>query len=170
VDVTPTILDIAGGKERKDLDGKSFLSVIKDGKKKFKDYTYSIHTTRGIIAGSDYYGIRSVRDSQYRYIVNLTPEMQFNCVATKKKDKIWASWLEKAESDTFAQQRVTAFQERPSEELYDVVKDPFQMNNLAGNPQYASVVKSMKKQLEKWMKQQGDKGQQTEMEAKEHQL
>ncbi|MDR2775991.1 MAG: family 43 glycosylhydrolase [Tannerella sp.] len=58
--------------------------------------------------------------------------------------------------------------QRPKEELYDVQNDPFQMNNLAGNPQHAKTRASLRDKLYQLMEQQGDKGQQTEMEALEH--
>ncbi|MCK4960762.1 MAG: sulfatase atsG, partial [Planctomycetes bacterium] len=45
----------------------------------------------------------------------------------------------------------------------------YEWNNLADNPEYAKVKAQLKKQLAAWMKDQGDKGQQTEMEAYEHQ-
>ena len=32
-----------------------------------------MQTSRGIYSGPEYYGIRSVSDGRYRYIVNLTP-------------------------------------------------------------------------------------------------
>ncbi|NDV81748.1 sulfatase [Bacteroides sp. 51] len=168
VDVTPTIMDMIGGKIPKEVDGKSFLPVITQGKEKFKEYTYSIQTSRGIMAGPDHYGIRSVRDAQYRYILNLTPEMEFSCHSTRKKDLVWASWQKKAKQEEFARERVTAYQERPAEELYDIINDPFEMHNLAQDPQYAAIKKSLQQKLKKWMKQQGDKGQSTEMDAFEH--
>ena len=171
VDVTPTIIDIAQTKKVRGLDGKSFLSVIMDKKDHFKEYSYSIQTTRGIFFGSDYYGIRSVRNNRYRYILNLTPEEKFDCFSTREEDEVWASWLKKAQvGDAFAKKRIKLYRNRPSEELYDIVNDPFQMNNLANNAQYASVIKSMHKKLKQWMKQQGDKGQQTELEALNHKL
>ena len=69
VDVTPTLLDIAGASVPKGLDGKSFLPVIK-GKKTNKEYVFGIQTTRGIANGADYYGIRSVRNDKFSYILN----------------------------------------------------------------------------------------------------
>jgi uncharacterized sulfatase len=170
VDVTPTLVEIAGGKQLREVDGKSFLPVIKNPGNKFKEYSYSIHTTRGIIGGSGYFGIRSVRDAKYRYIMNLTPDVVFDCMSTKKNDAVWSSWVKKAESDDFARRQVTVYRQRPKEELYDVEKDPGQMNNLAVIPEYAAKLKFMRKKLEAWMRQQGDRGQQTEMEALEHQV
>ena len=168
VDVTPTLLDIAGAKIPKDLDGKSFVNVIKGKTNKFKDYTYSVHTTRGIINGSDYFGIRSVRSGKFRYVLNLTPEATFKNAATGNND-IWQSWLEKAKTDEFARQQVSKYQRRPAEELYDVVNDPFEMNNLINDPKYAKEVKVLRDKLAAWMKQQGDEGQATEMKAWERQ-
>ncbi len=171
VDVTPTIIDIANGNVPDDIDGQSFLPVIKGEKDTFKDDTYSIQTSRGILSGPDYYGIRSVRNARYRYIKNLTPGVKFDCVSTRKKDVVWASWQKEAqEGNKFAKERIKLYRNRPAEELYDIVNDPFQMNNLASNPKYTSIKNEMKDKLEKWMEQQGDKGQQTEMEALEHKL
>jgi arylsulfatase A-like enzyme len=170
VDVTPTVIDIAGGEQPKDLDGKSFLAVITGKTARFKDASYAVQTSRGVIAGPDYYGIRSVRDAKYRYILNLTPDMTFRCTSTQKNDAVWASWTEKAQTDDFARQQVQRYCQRPGEELYDVVKDPFQMNNLADDPKLAKVIQSMRKKLEQWMIQQGDAGQETELKAFEHQV
>jgi len=44
-----------------------------------------------------------------------------------------------------------AFAKRPAEELYQVRKDPGQLVNLAGNPEYASVQKKLSVQLQKYL-------------------
>lgn len=54
---------------------------------------------------------------------------------------------------------------RPEEELYDIKNDPFQLNNLVANPKYQTIKKELKTKIEEFMKQQGDKGIQTEMKA-----
>jgi hypothetical protein len=48
---------------------------------------------------------------------------------------------------------------RPEEELYDLEKDPDQLNNLAKDPEYASVLKQHRQILEEWIKKTGDQGQ-----------
>lgn len=169
VDVTPTLLDIAGASDPGNLDGKSFVPVIKGKKKKFKEYVFGAQTTRGIANGSPYYGIRSVRNERFGYILNLTPEATFKNIITREKDPVWASWKKKAQTDSFAGQQVNRYQYRPAEELYDVVNDPYQLHNLAGDKRYASEVKKLRSRLLKWMESQGDRGQATELEALEHQ-
>lgn len=151
----------------KGLDGKSFLPVIK-GKKTNKEYVFGIQTTRGIANGADYYGIRSVRNDKFSYILNLTPEVPFQNIITRKQDPVWFSWINEAENDIFAKQQIHKYQYRPKEELYDIINDPYQMHNLIDDVKYASEVKKLRRQLQRWMDSQGDKGQETEMRALEH--
>lgn len=168
VDVTPTLVDIAGGKIPEGLDGRSFLPVIKGETDSFKNEVYGIQTSRGIFFGPEYYAIRSIRNERYAYIMNLTPEAAFKCMSTNPKKGWWMSWKEKAATDEFARRQVERYQKRPAEELYDIVNDPFQTRNLADDPQYAGEKARMRAELLQWMESQGDKGQQTEMEALEH--
>ncbi len=168
VDVLPTFIEAAGATSDAVLDGKSFLPVLMGKKDHHKDHVFGIMTTRGIINGSDHFGIRSVRSERFKYIVNLTPEITFRnaCV----KNAIFRSWQAKAQSgDADAAQKVRRYQHRPAEELYDVTTDWYEWKNLADDPQYADVKARLKKQLEAWMRMQGDRGQQTELEAFEHQ-
>jgi uncharacterized sulfatase len=60
---------------------------------------------------------------------------------------------------------VQRFYSPPEFELFDVIKDPLELHNLAGNPEYAPVIAELKAQLAAWMEQQGDLGQATEMAA-----
>ncbi|NQT38456.1 MAG: sulfatase atsG, partial [Planctomycetes bacterium] len=61
------------------------------------------------------------------------------------------------------------YEHRPGEELYDVVKDPYEWTNLADDPAYAKIKTEHRKRLLAWMEACGDQGQQTELEAREHQ-
>lgn len=49
-----------------------------------------------------------------------------------------------------------SFGKRPPEEFYNVTKDPFCMNNLINNKKYADQLKSLKMQMERELKAQGD--------------
>jgi uncharacterized sulfatase len=155
VDILPTLLDIADIKVTPgQLDGKSFYPVLKQKTDEHKKYTFGLQTTRGIIAGSEYYGIRSAATKQHRYIRNLTPEATFANVATGKKDVVWHSWLKAAKTDDWAARRVREYQHRPAEELYDLASDPLELNNLADNPAYAAIKNELSTALDAWMLQQ----------------
>lgn len=166
-DVVPTFIEIAGGKKVKDLDGKSLVDLFQGKTKKHKEYAYSLQTTRGINMGSEYYGIRSIVTDQYRYILNLTPEVLFKNLITEK-ETWFASWKEVAKSDEMAAGLVKNYQYRPAIELYDVEKDPYNLKNLATDPTYEYIIDDMHSRLMDWMEACGDKGQPTEMEAKMH--
>lgn len=169
VDVTPTLVEIASGAVPKGLDGKSFRKVIEGRKSRHKQYVFGIQTSRGILNGPDHYGIRSVRDERYLYIRNLTPEATFQCVITKQE--YFKEWQRRgASGDAFARERAGLYQKRPAEELYDIVKDPCQMHDLAADPACAKVMARMRPKLDAWMKSQGDLGAQTELDATQHLL
>ncbi len=167
VDMVPTFLEIAGMKPSAELDGKSLVPLLTGKVKEHKQYTFSLQTTRGIYGGSEYYGIRSVADKKYRYIVNLTPEATFR--NTETQGRLFRQWLKVAETDTLARWITNRYQHRPATELYDLEKDPYGMNNIAGKPEYQPVIERMDKVLKDWMDSCGDQGQATEMEATDHQ-
>ena len=166
VDIVPTFVDIIGGKPQAKVDGESFKPVLTGKKKAHKKYSFSLQTTRGINAGSPYYGIRSVYDGRYRYIVNLTPEATFQNVETKSP--LFKEWKSLAETDSHAKAMTTKYQHRPAIELYDVKNDPYCMKNLAEDAKQASTISRLDKELKRWMKDCGDEGQPTEMRAFEH--
>ena len=168
VDVLPTMVDAAGGTVPKVLEGKSFAPVLLGKTNEHKQQVYGIMTTRGIINGSDTFGIRSVRTKQYKLIVNLTPQIKFTNACTKSK--AFLSWKRKAESgDADAAEKVRRYHHRPAVELYDVTQDWYEWKNLADDPSKAEVVAELRGKLDAWMQQQGDHGQQTEIEAFQHQ-
>lgn len=166
LDVLPTYIEAAGGAPPAVLDGKSLLPVLFGRTKEHKEYVFGEMTTRGIINASKHFGIRSIRSRKFKYVWNFTPEVQFQNACTQSS--IFESWREKAATDPDAADKVRRYEHRPGEELYDIVKDPYEWNNLADDPGYAEVKTRLRKRLIEWMNAMGDEGQQTELEADEH--
>ena len=50
------------------------------------------------------------------------------------------------------------FKEKPKEELYDIVNDPYEMNNLATNSKYKETLNDMQAALDKWIIETNDDG------------
>lgn len=167
VDVVPTFVSAAGGKPAKVLDGKSYLPVLLGQVKEHKKHVYGLHTTRGIINGNDFFGIRSIRGERYKLIMNLTPEVRFQNACTK--NEVFRSWEEKAKTDADAADKVRRYRHRPGVELFDLNSDPLEWKNLADDPKLADIKSDLQARLMAWMKSQGDQGQQTELEALQHQ-
>lgn len=179
VDVVPTLLTAAGADPDKvdtgvgtgaaGFDGINFLDVLLGTSEEHRDYVYGVQTTRGIGRGSACYPIRSVRSGKYKYIWNLHSEDPFYNLVTANPTSIFYHWLEVTKDEPVKHEWVKKYKFRPEEELYDLENDPFEMNNIAENPQFQEVKEKMHEQLILWMKSQGDQGEQTEMKALERQ-
>ncbi|MDA2938025.1 sulfatase [Acidobacteria bacterium AH-259-A15] len=178
VDVLPTLIEAAGGDPtefdtscpdaygHRGFDGKSFLGVLLGQNAHHRDYVYGVHTTLGIIAGKPY-PIRSIRDEKYKYIVNLMPQAVFQNVVTEQdRQGYWRAWKRDAAHKPLAKKLVQRYRRRPAEEFYDVLADPFELNNLAGDPASREIMDVMRAKLQAWMNQQGDQGVETELKAK----
>lgn len=176
VDVVPTFIDLAGGDPtsidtgcpdadgKRGFDGRSFVSVLKGEATSLRDYVYAQHTTVGVNGYKEPYPSRMVRDARYKLIRNLAPENTFTIGGIHKGQPI-ESWQADAKSDPKLAARVEWLFKRPGEELYDLEADPFEMNNLATDPAKAEIKARLQTELDAWMKQQGDKGMETEMLA-----
>jgi N-sulfoglucosamine sulfohydrolase len=183
-DLAPTVLDFAGISIPATVQGKS-LKAFLVGKTKTtgEGYAFSEHNAHGP-SEDEYYPTRAVTDGRYRYIRNLRnqivpayPIERFVtdvAFANKNKGLAWTcldatpggNWGNRAFADIVNNRekfpvpyellRSTFF--RPKEELYDLEKDPFEMNNLAENPDYKSKKLHLSKVLDDWMKQTNDDG------------
>ncbi|MBC6110879.1 sulfatase [Pedobacter fastidiosus] len=168
-DITPTLIEIGGGNPSKintgskdgfgdtGFDGESFIKVLRSETNHMRDFVYAENTTVGIFDAKAPYAIRSVRSADYLYIRNLNYQNKFTNTVTNSK--LFAQWMEKDA------QRAGTYQTRPEEELYAVKGDPYQLKNLALDPQYFQIKKGLKDKLISFMKQQNDKGIETEMKA-----
>ena len=168
VDALPTLIEAAGGDPAAhDFDGESYLAVLEGNEQIHADYVYGVQTTRGIIAGSENYPVRSVRDERYKLIWNLNYSAKFENILTAGRDQAhyWMEWVELAKTDEKAAAAIERYQVRPEFELYDLDTDSWELDNLAGAPEHAERLAALKANLETFMQQQGDRGIETEAEA-----
>lgn len=156
LDILPTCLDVVGGKPGGELDGQSFLPVLRGEKKEHRDTIFTTHSGDGRM---NEYPMRSVRSRTWKYIRNLDPSREFHThVDRAEANGYWNSWTEKAKTDSAAAAVVQRYLHRPAEELYDLAADPHELRNLAADPQQADRVKSMSQQLDGMMREQKDQG------------
>lgn len=104
--------------------------------------------------------IRCVRTPRYKYIRNFQsfrPHLQFN---QYKDGKEIVQHLRRLH----AEGKLTPLQDRlfnptrPPEELYDVKKDPYETENLAGDPAHAETLRELRQTLYGWMLETRDCG------------
>jgi len=140
VDYLPTLLDLIRAKIPKDIEGKSFLPVLKGEKEEVRTEIYAEKTFHEI-----YDPIRGIRTHNYKYIKNF-----------EDLDTLYQMPLPilMAPSGQFLKDKYN--KPRAEEELYDLQKDPHERNNIINNPEYKEIANNLRKQLEDWMKRTKD--------------
>jgi len=167
-DILPTMIEAAGGEVPASMDGRSLMPVIAGKTKEHRDRAFFLYN-----AGPEgpKFASRAVTDGRFKLIWTLTPESLY-AVRTingfdygykdKMEDrhvrKMYLSWLEASEEEPKAEALVQRFRKRPEFQLFDLDEDPEEMNNLATNPEYASKIEQLRKEIEAWMAEQGDRG------------
>ncbi len=144
VDLAPTFLSITDIPVPEWMQGSAFL-----GKQKTKDPQYA-YMFRGRM-DERYDFVHAVRDKEFRYIKNYMPYR----IAGQHINFLWKapsmpSW-EKAYLAGECNEMQSAFwKPKPSEELYDTEKDPWEVNNLATNPKYQKDLKRLQQANTDW--------------------
>lgn len=126
VDVLPTLVDVAGGNTPAQLDRRSFENVLLGRTNEFRYCIFATHSGDG---NMNVYPSRCVRDARWKYILNLHPEFKFTSHITETVGSdcdYWHSWVNRAKTDAAAATLVRRYQERPREELYDLMSDPLE--------------------------------------------
>lgn len=106
--------------------------------------------------------IRSVRSKKFKYIRNFMTDRPYLQPTYMDVDEVGFVTVMKqlhAEGKLNPIQDRFFSKERPAEELYDLKKDPFEINNLAENPSHIETLAKYSEILEKWIAHTDDKGQ-----------
>ncbi len=144
VDLAPTLLSITGIEIPAYMQGNAFL-----GKQK-TPVTDNVYMFRGRM-DERYDMSRSVRNKKFRYIQNYMPyriygqHLEYFLRAPSAR-----SWKEAFDNGECNEIQSVFWNTKPSEELYDTENDPWEINNLAKNPEYKHVLEEMKSALSQW--------------------
>ncbi len=163
INLGPTVLSIAGVTVPKHMQGKAFLGA---GARPPRSYVFSARDR----FDESYDMIRSVRDNKYRYIRNYYPLKPYVLWVPYRNHMPVMKELIRlyAEDKLEGAQKIWFSDTRPPEELYDCDKDPYQINNLADDPEYSDVLRRMSRVLNKWMSNTKDMGNIPESEMVEN--
>jgi len=158
VDVVPTFIEAAGGKPPEDLDGQSFISLLRGHSQTHREYIFVTHTGDGQYNRNP---ARAVRTERYKLILNLAPEITYTTHIDLAKDhdggrEYWPSWEERAKTDQRAAAVIDRYRNHPKEEFYDLATDPYEIHNLIGDRKYVDIIADLRARLSVWRKQQKD--------------
>ncbi|MCU0247020.1 MAG: sulfatase [Bryobacter sp.] len=105
--------------------------------------------------------MRCVLDARYKYIRNYLPGMPY-MQANPYKEREYPTWnLVKdlaRQGKLTPEQALFAAPSKPVEELYDLERDPHEVRNLAADPAQKERLAAMRKLLDDWVRESGDRG------------
>lgn len=153
LDLAPTMISVAGGEPPEHLHGRVIL-----GDRQGPEPEYLYHGRDRMDERYDM--IRGVRNRQFLYVRNFEshrPWVQF--MRTPSQGPVYQE-LERLKRSGSLAPLVAPFMRdtKPLEELYDVVADPHQVFNLAGDHRYRNTLRALRTELLDWMLRTDDKG------------
>lgn len=140
IDLFPTICDLLGIERPGWLQGQSMLPLIREQSEQINAEIFAEVTYHAA-----YEPQRAVRTPRWKYIRRFEDRsgpVLPNCDDSPSKD-VWLrhGWRDRAPA---------------SEQLYDLIFDPNEAHNLAGDPSMAKIRADMRSRLERWMRATGD--------------
>lgn len=155
VDLFPTMMDMIDGEKPARLDGTSFLPLILGKKQQRKDEVFTeINYLNGANGGRSY-PMRGVLDKKYAYIFNPWSD-QTKEYRNANEGITFKAMQSVAKTDEKIANRVKMFRYREIEELYDLQKDPYCLNNLVSSPSHAKTKLKYRKAMQQWMQEKSD--------------
>lgn len=173
-DLAPTILEAAGINIPAQTTGKSLINILLSEKSDQVDNERN-HVLLGkerhawVRKGGLGYPMRAIRTNDFLYIINFEPDRWPSGDPLPDKtynpDRPYGDidasptksfMMEHKEDSLVNKLYQLAFLKRPPEELYDLKKDPGQLQNIAGLPEYQNDRERLRKQLLEELIETGD--------------
>ena len=149
----PTILEFTGAKgPNYRLHGRSFLSVPAQSDPPGWDEVYASHTFHEVTM---YYPMRVIRTRQYKLILNVAHPLPFPFASDLYESATWQGVLQRNDS-VYGRRKVADFLQRPQYELYDLLADPHEINNLVNDPAHAPALAELQQKLKTFQKRTDD--------------
>ena len=153
MDLGPTTMSLLGIKPPSFLDGKAFL-----GKYKTKPRNYAFGSADRFDESTDMQ--RSVIDGRFVYIKNFMPELPL-IYRNKYREQI--SMNKKIiqmdrDDELIGDSKYIFMKSKQDEELYDLKFDPYEVDNIANNPDYKDKLIELRNALNTWQYEIDDKG------------
>jgi hypothetical protein len=152
VDLAPTLLYLAGVDKPAHMHGENIFSIADNNRKQY-NYLYRGRMDVRIDL------VRALRHEKFKYIRNYMPHRPNG----QHLGYLWKaasvrSWQQACQQNKCNETQQRFWQARPSEELYDTSVDPWEVNNLASDAAYSTVLTDMRKALQSKNRQYKDVG------------
>ena len=154
IDLAPTVLSLANIQAPKHMQGQAFLG--KYASQTPRKYVFAARDR----LDSEYDRVRSVHDGHYQYIRNFRPDLPpYINLEYRLQQPMMKEMLQMRDAGQLNAVQMQWFRpNKPAEELYDVQKDPYQLTNIADQPQVTVHLKRLRNQMDKWLVETKDLG------------
>jgi len=154
VDLTPTVIELAGGNAPREMQGSSFRELLTSPRTyRGRAYVFSERNWHDCDEHQ-----RAVRSRRFKLIrTDAYIELPLCTAADIAASPSFRSLRARAEAH-----RLTAAQQRLFEsprarlELYDLDRDPWELHNVAADPRYAKQVSELAGVLQEWIERSDD--------------
>lgn len=153
IDLTPTLMDIAGLNIPDTMQGESIKPILNDTTYPGREAVFSERNWHD----SDEH-MRSMRTNRYKLIRNEAyTHLPHGTPADLGGSPSFRSLYQLKQEGELNHAQSRLFQvPRPRVELYDLEKDPWEVNNVAAHPYYWQIARELSAQLDDWMEETGD--------------
>jgi hypothetical protein len=104
--------------------------------------------------------IRISRNSRYKYFRNFFPEKPYYLPVEFREQMLSMQELlrmnQTGELNDYQSQWFRS--SKPEEELFDIINDPYELHNIAGDPVHEAILTTMRNACGRWMNETGDLG------------
>lgn len=144
------------------LAGESFLPILEKQdlvpQSQWKHHIFGSHTFH---ESTNYWPTRILRTRRYKYHRNVAWRLDFPFSADLYGSLTWDGIRHsqpkgKDDEVMVGPRKLKDYIFRPAEELYDLENDELEVNNLAGNKEFASILLELRTRLEQWQKETVD--------------
>ncbi|MES2983086.1 MAG: sulfatase [Verrucomicrobiota bacterium] len=153
VDLAPTVLSIAGIATPKSMQGRAFLGSHRAAPREFEFlFADRFEDTPGMRRG--------ITDGKFKYIRCFSPHLPGAPYSSyPMKHSSWKAWQEAASEGKLKGYHYDIWQTpQPVELLFDLQADPWEIRNLAGDPEHSGRLATMRERLRKQMVETHDTG------------
>ncbi len=147
IDICATLLDVAGVDPLVPIHGKSLFSKDLSNRK----YIFAARDKMD----ETHDAMRAIRSKDYKLILNLIPERPY-CQYNHYKEGSYPMLAElnlmNMKGELNPAQAAFLAPTKPKIELFDLQKDPYEINNLAKDKRYKAIKTTLLQELENWRK------------------
>jgi arylsulfatase A-like enzyme len=166
-DVAPTVLEAAGIIPPAGMTGRSLVPLLRGRATSGRDRVFVERERHADVReGHLSYPVRAIRTKDFLYIRNFRPDrwpagdpvLFFSVGPFGDIDggPTKTLLLDRRDQPPFTQYFQLATAKRPAEELYDLRRDPGQLENVAGREAYRETQRRLRAELESWLSDTAD--------------